>query len=65
MVVSQVCMVDHLSSPLLDMEASQWDMAALQALVVTAAHSRPQRLNGASPLLKGSVRVALVATKAN
>lgn len=65
MVASQAVTEDHLSSLLLGMEASQWDMVAHQAQVVTVVHSRHRLLNGVSPLLKGSGKQALVATKAS
>lgn len=64
MAVSQAAMADHLNSPQQGTEDSRWDTPALQARVVTAVHSRHRLLSGASPPLKGSDKLALVATKA-
>lgn len=64
MVASQADTEDHLSSLLPVMAVSQWDTLDLQAQVATVVHSRLRPLNGASPLLKGLGKLALVATKA-
>lgn len=64
MVASQAVTEDHPNSPLPVMAASQWDTLAPQARVVTVVHSRRLPLNGASLLLKGLGKPALVATKA-
>lgn len=64
-VASQAATEDPLNSPLPGMEVNKWDTLALPARVVTAVHSRRRPLSGASPLLKGSGKPALVATKAS